>query len=58
MVYYQSYTHPYMGWRINVVDNFNKRFLHRINTANSGASVANGVALGVLGAAVLLCMLK
>ena len=26
VVYYNSYTHPYMGWKINVVDNFNRRF--------------------------------
>lgn len=27
VVYYQSFTHPYMGWKINVVDNFNTRYL-------------------------------
>ena len=26
VVYYNSYTHPYMGWRINIVDDFNQRF--------------------------------
>ena len=26
VVYYNSYTHPYMGWRINIVDDFNRRF--------------------------------
>ncbi len=26
VVYYNSYTNPYMGWRINIVDNFNQRF--------------------------------
>ena len=24
VVYYNSYTHPYMGWRINIVDDFNQ----------------------------------
>lgn len=33
VVYYNSYTHPYMGWRINIVDDFNQRFNFG-NTAN------------------------
>jgi len=32
VVYYNSYTHPYMGWRINIVDDFNQRF----NYGNGG----------------------
>ena len=27
VVYYHSYTHPYMGWKINVVDKFSRRYL-------------------------------
>ena len=23
-VYYNSYTHPYMGWRINIINDFNQ----------------------------------
>ena len=42
VVYYQSYTHPYMGWRINVVDNFNQRFL---KTSASSADRAVAAAL-------------
>jgi len=37
-----SYTHPYMGWRINIVDDFNQRF----NYANgSGTSQITLLAL-------------
>ena len=39
VVYYQSYTHPYMGWRINVVDNFNKRFVQRIHSASASSTL-------------------
>ena len=39
VVYYQSYTHPYMGWKINVVDSFNRRFL--LNTANKYDAAGN-----------------
>ena len=33
VVYYNSYTHPYMGWRINIVDDFSKRYLQNDNSA-------------------------
>ena len=35
VVYYNSYTHPYMGWRINIVDDFNQRF----NYGNGGVKM-------------------
>ena len=34
VVYYNSYTHPYMGWRINIVDDFNQRFNYAGNYGN------------------------
>jgi len=36
VVYYQSYSQPYMGWKINIVDDFNKRYL-----ITSGKGVKN-----------------
>ena len=33
VVYYQSFTSPYMGWKINVVDDFSKRYLQNDNSA-------------------------
>jgi hypothetical protein len=39
VVYYNSYTHPYMGWRINIVDDFNQRF----NYASGSSSVGQGL---------------
>ena len=44
VVYYNSYTHPYMGWKINVVDNFNRRFSLPSHAVKSGCSI---VALAV-----------
>ena len=35
VVYYNSFTHPYMGWRINIVDDFNQRF----NYGNSATTI-------------------
>jgi len=36
VVYYNSYTHPYMGWRINIVDDFNQ--LQRFDYGSGGTS--------------------
>ena len=35
LVYYQSYTNPYMGWKIHIVDNFNRPHYN----LNSGSSI-------------------
>jgi len=40
VVYYNSYTHPYMGWRINIVDDFNQRGLN--NYGSSGMKSTAG----------------
>ena len=56
VVYYNSYTHPYMGWKINVVDNFNRRFSlpsHGVQPKSSGCSIVVAMALAVLFAAVM-----
>ena len=34
VVYYQSFTSPYMGWKINIVDDFSKRYLKNDNSAS------------------------
>ena len=34
VVYYQSFTSPYMGWKINIVDDFSKRYLQNENSAS------------------------
>jgi len=34
VVYYQSFTSPYMGWKINILDDFSKRYLQNENSAS------------------------
>ncbi len=50
VVYYNSYTHPYMGWKINVVDNFNRRYILHSGAVNF--AVPTAVSLIALAAAV------
>ncbi len=55
----QSYTHPYMGWRINVVDSFNQRFIHRATTAGAGGEKARASwNAALLSAALILILLS
>ena len=56
VVYYNSYTHPYMGWKINVVDNFNRRFSlpsHAVKSKSSGCSIVVAMGLAFMIAAVI-----
>ena len=39
VVYYNSYTHPYMGWRINIVDDFNQRFSYGSGATQTSFSI-------------------
>ena len=48
VVYYNSYTHPYMGWRINIVDDFSQRFNY-----GSGSSIINITILGLISSILL-----
>ena len=53
VVYYHSYTHPGMGWKINIVDRFSN-----LNTAAlaSPSSPAASAASLPLNSATLLCV--
>jgi hypothetical protein len=53
VVYYNSYTHPYMGWKINVVDNFNRRAYLRSGAVNNAAPSA--FALVAMAAVAIAC---
>ena len=50
VVYYNSYTHPYMGWRINVVDDFNQRF----NYGSGGATLQSTFTIAFASLAMIL----
>ena len=52
VVYYNSYTHPYMGWRINIVDDFNQRFNYGSGAQSYHSTFA--IAMTSLAALILL----
>jgi hypothetical protein len=35
-IQFQSYSQPYMGWKINIVDDFNKRYLITAGNRSTG----------------------
>lgn len=53
VVYYQSFTSPYMGWKINIVEDFSNRYLQNEDRSSTPASATR--ASVVLAGHLLLC---